>query len=220
MMSENQPVLQVTDLMAKVGKRILFTNLEFAVKAGKSLAIVGPSGCGKTTLLMCLAGLTKPKRGIVKLNGANLSGAHRNRRAQMRGAHIGIVFQHAELIPELTAQENVMIPALLQGKADFSKGADDLLNGLGVPIETLAQDLSGGEAQRCAIARALINHPALILADEPTGSLDTELRDDIADVLFRLPRERQTALVVVTHDATVAECADQVLELPDLRKAS
>ncbi|MBW1602626.1 ABC transporter ATP-binding protein [Streptomyces sp. JJ66] len=189
--------------------------MELDIQAGRSVAITGPSGSGKSTLLSCVLGLVRPAAGSIKVAGmemAKLSGRHL---AEHRSAHIGMVFQFGELLPELSPVDNVALAALLAGvgKEQAYEQASDLLQQLGVAEAETCQHLSGGERQRTAVARALINKPSLLLADEPTGALDTETREKVADVLFSTPQRYGCGLLLVTHDHAVAARADQVLTL-------
>ncbi len=211
----NSPV-RVAGVSHAFGSREVLHDVTLDVAAGQSVAITGPSGSGKTTLLSCMLGLIRPRSGTVYLAGVEITGLSRRLRAVLRSTHVGIVFQHGELIPYLTAEENVALPALMGGPNPAALDhAKTILTELGVARTTLAADLSGGEVQRVALARALINNPAIIFADEPTGSLDAGLRDAAAERLFAIPKQRRCALIVVTHDPTVAARADSVLSLRD-----
>ncbi|WP_277208480.1 ABC transporter ATP-binding protein [Isoptericola croceus] len=185
--------------------------MDLCVAGGRSAAIQGRSGSGKSTLLAVLMGLIRPTGGSVRVGETEMSTLSRSRRADLRGQHIGVVFQNAELLDELTAIENVMLPALLthQEKAAARTRAHGLLDELEIPADRSTAVLSGGERQRVAMARALINGPGLVLADEPTGALDAELRETSADLLFSLPASTGCALLVVTHDPAVASRADE-----------
>lgn len=214
------PVLEVSGLTCRVPGRLLFEDVAFAVNGGASVAVTGRSGSGKSTLLACLLGMFRPAAGRVCVVGTEVTRLSRSELARFRARTVGMVFQHAELLPELTALENVMLPALLAGESvdAVSARAGTLLDQLGVADgETKAIDLSGGERQRVAVARALVNRPALLLADEPTGSLDAELRDTAAGALFALPSTTGCALVVVTHDPAVARRADVRLRFSEGR---
>ncbi|WNZ09768.1 ABC transporter ATP-binding protein [Streptomyces sp. 11x1] len=213
-----QPVLRLSDVVYGVAERQLLAGADLTVPAGRSVSVMGPSGSGKSTLLMCLMGLIRPEFGRVEVMGENLARLSPRALAAHRRRHIGMVFQFGELLPELTPVENVMIASLLAGDlADTARSrAEKLLHGLGVPHRTATQDLSGGERQRVAVARALVNTPEL-LADEPTGSLDGEHREAVADLLFSTPRDHGCALVVVTHDPAVASRADVRLHLHEGR---
>ncbi|MGB8940600.1 MAG: ABC transporter ATP-binding protein [Streptomyces sp.] len=211
------PVLEINDLHYTVRNRPLFNGLKLSVGAGESVAITGPSGSGKSTLLSSILGLIKPTSGSIRVAGAEVTALGRSDVARMRSQTIGTVFQFGELLPELSPLDNVALAALLS-RSDRDGGysrAQKLLDELGVPHAERTEELSGGEHQRTAVARALINSPQLVLADEPTGALDPETADRTADLLFELPRLRRCALLLVTHDARVAARADRVLNLRD-----
>jgi len=194
----------------------LLDDVELDVGPGESVAVTGPSGSGKSTLLMCVLGLVAPDRGSVRIGGRELTGLAAGQLAQVRRELMGMVFQFGELLPELTPVENVALPMLLSGgdhRAAYRR-ATELLADLGVPHEGTATGmLSGGERQRAAVARALITEPAVLLADEPTGALDPEAREAVADLLFTVSRERGCALLLVTHDLSVAARAGRTLRL-------
>ena len=185
------------------------------VEAGEAVGLVGPSGSGKSTLLMVMAGLEKPDTGRVMVDGVDLAGLDEDRLARVRGQRIGIVFQSFHLIPTMTALENVALPLELAGRAGaFARGADELAGvGLQDRLHHYPAQLSGGEQQRVAIARALAPDPAILVADEPTGNLDETTGRAIAELLFRIKRERGATLVLVTHDVTLAENCDRVVRL-------
>ncbi|MGW6904119.1 MULTISPECIES: ABC transporter ATP-binding protein [unclassified Streptomyces] len=208
--------LQVEDLHYRLGERVLLDGVGLRVEPGESVAVTGPSGSGKSTLLTCVLGLVKPDSGTVRINGRELTGLPAGQLAQVRREHMGMVFQFGELLPELTPVENVALPMLLSGgdhKAAYRR-ATELLADLGVPHGTTPTGmLSGGERQRAAVARALITDPAVLLADEPTGALDPEAREAVADLLFAVSRERGCALLLVTHDPSVAARAQRTLRL-------
>ncbi|MGX2994829.1 ABC transporter ATP-binding protein [Streptomyces sp. JNUCC 64] len=211
-----QSALSATGLRYEVPGRTLLDGVTLSVASGRSVAVTGPSGSGKSTLLMCLLGLTRPKSGRIVIAGQDITRLRAGRVAKHRRDTIGMVFQFAELLPELTPVENVALAALLAGRkrADAFDRAEELLEELGVPTHGAATaDLSGGERQRAAVARALINRPALLLADEPTGALDADNRDSVGALLFSLPKRWNCGLLVVTHDQTVADRADEHLEL-------
>ncbi|KAB1979485.1 ABC transporter ATP-binding protein [Streptomyces triticiradicis] len=202
----------------QTGGRVILDAVDLTVKSGESVAISGPSGSGKSTLLMCALGLLKPVSGTVHVHGERIDQLPGRRLLKLRRESFGIVFQAGELLPELTPVENVAIAALL---SNFSRNeaftrAEELLAELGVPItSTDTGTLSGGEQQRVAVARALINRPSIILADEPTGALDTAAREAVSDLLFGLPSIWECGLVVVTHDQKVAARAQRRLLLQD-----
>jgi putative ABC transport system ATP-binding protein len=179
------------------------------------VAIVGASGSGKSTLLGLLAGLDVPSDGTVTLDGQPLSALDEDGRARVRGAKVGFVFQSFQLLPSLTALENVMLPLELRGDADAEGPARAILGqvGLGERLSHYPRQLSGGEQQRVALARAFVTRPAVLFADEPTGNLDTQTGQSIIDLLFRLNREAGTTLVLVTHDEHLASRCDRILRL-------
>ena len=187
----------------------------FAVEAGASIAIVGASGSGKTTLLGLLAGLDRPTSGEIHIDGAALSALDEDALAAMRQRLLGFVFQSFQLLPALTALENVMLPLELAGSADALANARVWLErvGLGPRMTHYPRQLSGGEQQRVAIARAFAGEPKLLMADEPTGNLDGATGVEVADLMFRLNREHGTTLVLVTHDVSLAARCGRRLSL-------
>ena len=188
----------------------ILDGVTFQVAAGETVAIVGPSGSGKTTLLGLLAGLDRPTHGEVWLGDTALNGLTEDARAALRRQWLGFVFQSFQLLPALTALENVMLPLELGGASDAGARAREWLArvGLSARVTHYPRQLSGGEQQRVAIARAFSGEPRVLMADEPTGNLDEATGLEIADVMFRLNRERGTTLILVTHDAHLASrCA-------------
>jgi putative ABC transport system ATP-binding protein len=185
------------------------------VSPGEAVGLVGPSGSGKSTLLMVLAGLERPDRGRVLLDGADLTTLGEDALARVRGRRVGIVFQSFHLLPTMTALENVALPLELAGREGaFERAKAELQTvGLGARLHHYPAQLSGGEQQRVAIARALAPDPAIIAADEPTGNLDETTGRSIADLLFGLKRERGMTLVLVTHDPTLAARCDRTVAL-------
>jgi putative ABC transport system ATP-binding protein len=192
-------------------------DVSFTIPDGAFVAIVGPSGSGKTTLLGLLAGLDVPSSGTVLLDGDDLSRLGEDRRAQLRGAKVGFVFQSFQLIPTLTALENVQVPLELRGDDGAPARARELLArvGLGERAHHFPNQLSGGEQQRVAIARAFSNAPRLLFADEPTGNLDSETGARIVELLETLNRESGTTIVLVTHDLALARRAERIIRLAD-----
>lgn len=206
-------------VQAPDGRLTILDDVSLAVAAGESLAIIGPSGAGKSTLLGLLAGLDLPSQGKVWLNGVELGALDEDGRARLRGDTIGFVFQSFQLLPALTAGENVMLPLELAGRSDAGEVAAGLLERVGLWGRTrhYPRQLSGGEQQRVAIARAFAMSPPLLFADEPSGNLDRASGQRVADLLFEFNRERGTTLVLVTHDQTLAQRCQRVLTLQDGR---
>jgi putative ABC transport system ATP-binding protein len=193
--------------------------LDLRIEAGRVAAIVGPSGSGKSTLLGLLAGLDSPSTGRIVIDEAEITAMSEDALARFRGTRIGFVFQFFHLLPSLTALENVRVPLEIAGAADAGRRADALLSEVGLAPRRhhYPSQLSGGEQQRVAIARALANDPAILLADEPTGNLDSGTGHHIIDLLLDVNRNRQTTVVIVTHDPELAARADQTISLRDGR---
>jgi putative ABC transport system ATP-binding protein/lipoprotein-releasing system ATP-binding protein len=190
--------------------------ISLEVTPGESLFLSGASGAGKSTLLYTIAGLERPERGTVSFGGTDIYSQSERDLARLRNSKFGFVFQAYHLLPELTAIENVMLPALIGGHAKESAAQSALERvGLKERLHHLPAELSGGEQQRVAIARALINNPEIIFADEPTGNLDSNMGRSIVELLLQLVREQRKTLVVVTHDATLARRGDRQLEIRD-----
>lgn len=195
------------------GELVILRDIDVSVTSGEALAVVGASGSGKSTLLALLAGLDTPTRGTVRLDGVDLFALDEDQRAELRGRMLGFVFQSFQLLPALTALENVMLPLELANADDAESRAREMLLrvGLGERLTHYPKHLSGGEQQRVALARAFVVRPKLLLADEPTGSLDAQSGAGVIDLLFGLNREFGTTLVLVTHDeALAARCARTV----------
>lgn len=192
-------------------------DVNFEIPQGQFVSIVGPSGSGKTTLLGLLAGLDTPSRGTVVLDGADFSGLDEDARAQLRGEKVGFIFQSFQLIPTLTAMENVQVPLELRNQPGAEVRAKELLTrvGLGHRLDHFPTQLSGGEQQRVAIARAFSNQPRILFADEPTGNLDVNTGATIVELLETLNRESGSTVIIVTHDLTLAERAQRVIRLRD-----
>ena len=193
--------------------------LDYTIESGRFVAIVGPSGSGKSTLLGLLAGLDAPSTGSILIDGTDITRLTEDRLAKLRGEKIGFVFQFFHLVPSLTAFENVLVPMEIAGRRDAVARARHLLAEVGLTDRAhhYPSQLSGGEQQRIAIARALANDPAIVLADEPTGNLDSTTGRHIMELLVGVHRTRQTTLVLVTHDAQLASLADMRLVLRDGR---
>lgn len=193
----------------------ILQDVSFSVGAGESVAIVGASGSGKSTLLGLLAGLDVPSRGSVRLRGVELFSLNEDARAALRGESVGFVFQSFQLLPALTALENVMLPLELAGADDARKVAGQWLErvGLGARKQHYPKHLSGGEQQRVALARAFAPSPQLLLADEPTGNLDAATGAAVIELIFSLNREAATTLILVTHDEALAERCQRVMRM-------
>lgn len=193
----------------------ILSGVSFEVHAGEAVAIVGVSGSGKSTLLGLLAGLDTPSAGSVGVDGQDLFALDEDGRAALRGRMLGFVFQSFQLLPAMTALENVMLPLELAGAADAQVAARAMLArvGLGDRLHHYPKQLSGGEQQRVAIARAFVTHPKLLFADEPTGNLDATTGGQVIDLLFELNRESGTTLLLVTHDEAITGRCDRVLRL-------
>jgi len=189
------------------------------IERGRSVAITGPSGSGKSTLLGLIAGLDAPTTGRILLDGTDITAISEEKLARLRGTTVGIVFQFFHLIPSLTAYENVLVPMEIAGHADAAVRARALLADVGLADRShhYPSQLSGGEQQRVAIARALANDPPIVLADEPTGNLDSATGRQVIDLLVSVNRQRGRTLVLVTHDAELAAFADEVIALRDGR---
>jgi lipoprotein-releasing system ATP-binding protein len=192
-------------------------NINLAIASGDRLAIIGPSGSGKSTLLHLLGGLDTPSQGDLFINGANWQSIGEKQRCQLRNQHLGFVYQFHHLLPEFTALENVALPLLLADSsvAYAKEKATQILEtvGLALRLEHKPAQLSGGERQRVAIARALVHEPQCVLADEPTGNLDQTTAYKVFDLMLTLNTQRNTALVIVTHDRQIAQRMDKVLVL-------
>jgi putative ABC transport system ATP-binding protein len=209
-------VNQLTKTYKSGGKELtVLHEVSFDIAAGNSLAIVGPSGSGKTTLLGLCAGLDRSSSGSVSLNGVGLDDLNEDQRAAVRNQYVGFVFQNFQLIPTLTALENVMVPLELRGERDAESRALTLLDKVGLSNrhDHYPAQLSGGEQQRIAIARAFSNSPKILFADEPTGNLDADTKETVEKLLFDLNREAGTTLILVTHDLELASKTNQIIKL-------
>lgn len=193
----------------------ILDDVSFAISEGESVAIVGASGSGKSTLLSLLAGLDVPSEGDVDLVGESLAALDEDGRAQLRGRHVGFVFQSFQLLPSLTALENVMLPLELAGRADAESAARQVLAQVGLAdrLRSYPRQLSGGEQQRVALARAFVTRPKVLFADEPTGNLDTRTGSAIIDLLFDLNAQSGTTLILVTHDVGLAARCGRTLRI-------
>ena len=203
--------------MYKSGSRELavLKDIHFEVSAGESVSITGPSGSGKTTLLGLCAGLDEPTSGDIHLCGQQINGLSEDEKAAIRNVKVGFIFQNFQLIPTLTALENVMIPMELLGLGSARKISSELLQrvGLGDRMKHYPDQLSGGEQQRVSIARAFSNTPQILFADEPTGNLDSDTGESIEQLLFDLNRQEKTTLVIVTHDMELEKKTDRIIRL-------
>ncbi|MDT8364242.1 MAG: ABC transporter ATP-binding protein [Nitrosomonas sp.] len=217
--TNNQPIIQAQDLTKEIetGETILtiLKDVSLQVSAGESIAVIGASGSGKSTLLGLLAGLDTPTRGTVFLDGQDIFKLDEDERAVLRGRLLGFMFQSFQLLPALTALENVMLPLELSGASQARDAAINWLTRVGLEKRAThyPRHLSGGEQQRVAIARAFVTQPKLLFADEPTGNLDAVTGSQIIDLMFELNREQGTTLVLVTHDERLTECCARTVKL-------
>ena len=196
-------------------KLTVLSHISFEVEKGSIFSIVGPSGSGKTTLLGLCAGLDYPSAGNIELCGNNLENLDEDERAQLRNKEVGFIFQNFQLLPTLTALENVIVPLELQGDKNATKIGMELLQKVGLAdrFHHYPSQLSGGEQQRVALARAFSNKPSILFADEPTGNLDEETGEKVIQLLFKLNKEAGTTLVIITHDLDLANRTQQILRL-------
>jgi putative ABC transport system ATP-binding protein len=201
--------------MTSEGPLIILTAIDLRIDAGESVAILGESGSGKSTLISLLAGLDTPSTGTVTINGKQLTAMDEDGRAEIRNQLIGFVFQSFQLLPNLSALENVMLPLELNGDKKAKSAATAMLNwvGLAQRLSHTPRQLSGGEQQRVALARAFVTKPAILFADEPTGNLDGKTGARIIDLLFELNQENNTTLVLVTHDQQLAAGCQRAIKL-------
>lgn len=219
----HQPIVALEQvrltLTSRAGPVEILRDVSLDVEEGQSLAIVGPSGSGKTSLLMVVAGLERATSGGVRVAGHDLTRLNEDKLALVRGANIGIVFQSFHLVPTMTALENVALPLEFAGDSNAFEIARALLEEVGLTprVDHFPAQLSGGEQQRVAIARALSRQPKLILADEPTGNLDSQTGKHIVDLLFGLQRRRNATLMLVTHDQRVAAACARTIHMADGR---
>lgn len=212
-------MIQTQGITKSFGPLQVLKGIDLTIAQGEIVSIVGPSGAGKTTLLQIIGTLDKPDAGSLTINGTDVSRLNEKALSAFRNQNIGFVFQFHQLLPEFTALENVMIPALIGGtKAPTAREkAQKILNDLGLAdrVEHKPAELSGGEKQRVAVARALINDPAVILADEPSGSLDSHNKEELHALFFDLRDRLGQTFVIVTHDETLAEKSDRVIHIKD-----
>lgn len=213
------PIIELSDTHLTLGDGVsqvkVLDGIDLEIEEGESVAVLGPSGSGKSTLLMVMAGLERSDSGEVHVGGEDLTALNEDELAGFRGRSIGIIFQSFHLIPNMTALENVAVPLELAGRRDaFEKAENELVSvGLGNRLSHYPGQLSGGEQQRVAIARALAPDPLILVADEPTGNLDTETGSQVADLLFAKQAERGTTLVLVTHDPALAKRCGRIMRV-------
>lgn len=214
-------MIEIRNINKSYGPLTVLHNVSLTIPEGEIMAVVGPSGAGKTTLLQIAGTLDRPDSGSVLFDDTDLFSLKDKALSEFRNSHIGFIFQFHQLLPEFSALENVAMPALIAGKSkktafeEARKLLDDL--GLAQRLDHKPAQLSGGEKQRTAIARALINKPRIVLADEPTGSLDSRNRDEIMSIISGLRNDRGQTFVVVTHDREVTSIADRTVEMADGR---
>ena len=215
----NDIMIKTKDINKSFGQLQVLKGISLEVKKGEIVSIIGPSGAGKTTLLQIMGTLDKADSGELLIDGTDVSKLNDNKLSEFRNKHIGFIFQFHQLLPEFTALENVMIPALIakMPKDEAEKHAKELLAFLQLTDreQHKPSELSGGERQRVAAARALINNPSVILADEPSGSLDTKNKEELHKLFFKLRDELGQTLVIVTHDEHLASISDRVVEMKD-----
>ena len=214
-----ETILKVSNIskMYRAAGRVLtvLEHISFTVEAGSTVAIVGPSGSGKTTLLGLCAGLDRCSDGSVQLNGIVLESLDEDERAVIRNRYIGFIFQNFQLLPTLTALENVMVPMELRGEKGVRERAKELMAKVGLEdrLHHYPAQLSGGEQQRVSLARAFVGQPRILFADEPTGNLDAETSERIVQLLFELNREAGTTLIIVTHNLELAAATQRIIRL-------
>lgn len=212
-------MIQLHDIRKSFGTLQVLKGIDLTINQGEIVSIVGPSGAGKTTLLQIIGTLNRPDSGRVLFDGIDVSVYNEKQLSAFRNRHIGFVFQFHQLLPEFTAVENVMMPALINGAgmADARRRAMEMLDYLGLTDRASHKpsELSGGEKQRVAVARALVNHPQVILADEPSGSLDTQNKEELHRLFFNLRRDLGQTFIIVTHDESLAATTDRTIYLRD-----
>ena len=212
-------MVETKGITKSFGMLQVLKGIDLLIKEKEIVAVVGPSGAGKTTLLQIMGTLDRPDAGTLCVRGINPFDLPENERAAFRNKHIGFVFQFHQLLPEFTALENVMIPALIAKNRyeEAEKKSKELLDFLGLKdrIKHKPAELSGGEKQRVAVARALINSPSVVLADEPSGSLDTKNKEELHSLFFKLREEMGQTFVIITHDEHLAKLADRIVKMKD-----
>lgn len=212
-------MIEIKGIKKSFGKLEVLKGIDLNIGKGEVVSIVGPSGAGKTTLLQIIGTLDSADSGSIIIDGTDVSKLNKKKLADFRNKHIGFVFQFHQLLPEFTAIENVMIPAFISGmsKKEAKKRAEELLVFLGLTerAQHKPNELSGGEKQRVAVARALVNNPAIILADEPSGSLDTKNKEELHQLFFELRDKFGQTFVIVTHDEQLASTTDRTIKMKD-----
>lgn len=212
-------MIEIENLTKRFGNLEVLKGVNLKVEKGEVISIVGPSGAGKTTLLQLIGTLDRPNSGSIRFNGEELTKMSEKRLARFRNKHIGFVFQFHQLLPEFTALENIIIPALIAGndRKEAEKEAMELLRILGIEERAhhKPSEMSGGENQRVAVARALINHPDVILADEPSGSLDSKNKEELHRLFFDLRDRFGQTFIIVTHDEGLASFTDRTIRMVD-----
>lgn len=212
-------MIDIKGITKSFGRLQVLKGIDLRINKGEVVSIVGPSGAGKTTLLQIIGTLDKPDSGEIIIDGTDVSKLGKKKLAEFRNRHIGFVFQFHQLLPEFTALENVMIPAFISGasKSEAKRRAKELLDFMGLAERAghKPNELSGGEKQRVAVARALVNNPAVILADEPSGSLDSKNKAELHQLFFDLRDKFGQTFVIVTHDESLAKITDRTIEMRD-----
>lgn len=212
-------MIDIKGITKSFGQLQVLKGIDLHIAKGEVVSIVGPSGAGKTTLLQIIGTLDKPNSGTIVVDGIDTAGMNKNKLSEFRNKHIGFVFQFHQLLPEFSAIENIMIPAYIAGVStrEAKKRATELLDFLGLTDRAnhKPNELSGGEKQRVAVARALINNPAVVLADEPSGSLDTKNKEELHQLFFDLRDKYGQTFVIVTHDESLAAITDRTIKMRD-----
>lgn len=212
-------MIKIHNITKSFGDLQVLRGIDLDIEKGEVVSIVGPSGAGKTTLLQIMGTLDKADNGTIEIDGIDISKLKQKELSKFRNQKIGFVFQFHQLLPEFTALENVMIPAFIAGtnKSEARKRAEELLSFMGLTDRASHKpnELSGGEKQRVAVARALMNHPVVIMADEPSGSLDSKNKEELHRLFFELREKMGQTFVIVTHDETLAKLSDRIIHLKD-----